>query len=218
MNDEIAGNEEGPWGIKRTPLQQFFNGTITAYETTQEPTPIQWIAFPKKVSIAFPGSNDLRWKVADSSRIFQDEYLEWSIARDDNGKIISVTYTCEGPEYWSFLSSVQRDTAIGNIYELNKPFLNGVTKDAFFLVDPNHPTDESRWIYNPLNYYNFLTTSGTITHLIQPNNTLSAEIDIAAQATVIRKDKNGKEVTDADQLIRCSQYGNPDRNSDPRIG
>jgi hypothetical protein len=51
MNDEIAGNEEGPWGIKRTPLQQFFNGTITAYETTQEPTAIQWIAFPKKVII-----------------------------------------------------------------------------------------------------------------------------------------------------------------------
>jgi hypothetical protein len=45
------------------------------------------------------GNNDKdRWQKADASRNVQDEYLEWSILRDDQGNIKSVTYTCEGPE------------------------------------------------------------------------------------------------------------------------
>ena len=85
--------------------------------------------------------------------------------------------------------------------------------DDFFLVDP--ATGDK--IYNPQNYWNDLTTNGTITHLIHPSNTLSAEVDIAAQSTVIRKDSSGNVITDPDQLIRCSQYGNPGRNSDPTV-
>lgn len=52
--------------------------------------------------------------------------------------------------------------------------------------------------------------------MIQPANTLSAEIDIAAQATVIRKGENGI-ITDEDTLINCSQYGNQFRHSDPHV-
>jgi hypothetical protein len=33
----------------RTPLPQFFNGTVTAFEQTQQPTAITWDAFPKLV-------------------------------------------------------------------------------------------------------------------------------------------------------------------------
>jgi len=51
-----------------------------------------------QVTINFGGSNDLRWKIADSSRIYQDEYLEWSLSRDKNGNITTVVFTCEGPE------------------------------------------------------------------------------------------------------------------------
>jgi len=48
MNDEVAGNVEGPYE-KRDPLTQFFNGTIVPYDTAQEPTGITWIAFPNQV-------------------------------------------------------------------------------------------------------------------------------------------------------------------------
>lgn len=48
MNDEIAGNVQGPYQ-KRDPLTQFFNGTISAYDTTQQPTGITWNAFPNQV-------------------------------------------------------------------------------------------------------------------------------------------------------------------------
>ena len=83
----------------------------------------------------------------------------------------------------------------------------------FLIVDPR--TDAA--IYNPNNYWNNSTKTGSIIHLCQPNNTLSAEIDIAAQATVLREDADGQPITDPDQLINCSRYGNPGRHSDPTV-
>lgn len=91
----------------------------------------------------------------------------------------------------------------GQMQETDLYLINPVTKAA---------------VYDPRNRWNFTTNSGTIAHLIQPNNTLSAEVDIGAQATVIRKDSQGSIVINKDKLIRCSQYGNPQRNSDPTVG
>ena len=104
MQQEITAKNDdgtplqGPNGIDRTPLDQFFNGTITPYETGQTPAAIHWTAFPKKVQVNYTKAAPLRWQIADSSRIFQDEYLEWSLNRDDNGNITKIVYTCEGPE------------------------------------------------------------------------------------------------------------------------
>ena len=42
----------------------------------------------------------------------QDEYCEWSVARNDEGKIAKITLTSEGPEYWQFLASSQPDTVV----------------------------------------------------------------------------------------------------------
>ena len=73
--------------------------------------------------------------------------------------------------------------------------------------------------YKRDNKWNSTTTSGTIAHLIQGANTLSAEVDIAAQGTVIRKrdDATGTIITDKIELINCSGYGQPKRNSDPTV-
>jgi hypothetical protein len=54
-------------------------------------------------------------------------------------------------------------------------------------------------------------------HLIQPNNTLGAEIELAAAGTIVRLRNNQLLTTEA-ELIACSRYGNPNRNSDPHIG
>ncbi|GME26684.1 putative alpha-galactosidase B [Neofusicoccum parvum] len=197
----------------RTPLSQFFNGTVDPFDTTQRPQAVTWNAFPKLVTTAYK-TTPLRWQVADASRIFQDEYLEWSASRNSSKDIISATFTCEGPEYWQFFASYQREDFIKKMRELNADAADSMSDNEFFLTDPK----TGQQVYNPNNYWNSLTTTGTIAHLVQPNNTLSAEIDIAAQATVIRKDKDGNIVTDPDRLIRCSQYGNPGRHSDPTIG
>ena len=54
-------------------------------------------------------------------------------------------------------------------------------------------------------------------HLTHPANTLEAEINIAAQATILRA-RQGQVLTDQDDLIRCAGYGAPGRASDPTIG
>ena len=163
--------------------------------------------------------------------MFQDEYLEWSVGRDENKNIINAEFTCEGPEvgvnsrllistmhlmayqYWQVFASYQRDVFLKKMRELNPDRASEMTDDdVFFLKDPK----TGARVYNPNNYWNVWSTTGSIAHLIQPNNTLSAEIDIAAQSTVIRA-KNGKVVTDQNQLILCSKYGNPGRHSDPVV-
>jgi hypothetical protein len=213
MTGEINadGNVVGPG---RTKLKQYFNGTATAYDTQQSGQAVTWNAFPKLVTTQYK-TTPLRWQVADASRQFQDEYLEWSVARDSSTKdILSASYTCEGPEYWSVFASYQKDDFIKTMRAMNEPYSEQMRDSDFFLQDPR--TGEE--IYNPSNFWNNTTTTGTIAHLVQPNNTLSAEIDIAAQATVLRKGKDGQVITDSDQLIRCSKYGSPGRHSDPTIG
>lgn len=127
--------------------------------------------------------------------MFQDEYLEWSVRRvswNVEGDVLSVSMMCEGPEYWQFYASYEQEKFISTIRQLHPGIRMEETK--FFLTDPSTGAK----VYKPNNNYNVWSTTGTIIHLIQPNNTLSAEIDIAAQGT--------------------SKYGNPGRNSDPVIG
>ena len=54
-------------------------------------------------------------------------------------------------------------------------------------------------------------------HLVQANNTLGAEIELAAAATIVRV-IDGRTLTGEQELINCSEYGAPERNSDPHIG
>lgn len=81
----------------------------------------------------------------------------------------------------------------------------------------NDVPDPKVAVCNTNNRWNDSTETGSIAHLIQRNNTLSAEIDIAGQSTVIRKDPNGNTVTNEAKLILCSQYGSAGRNSDPSV-
>ncbi|KAJ9662005.1 hypothetical protein H2201_006294 [Coniosporium apollinis] len=214
VNDEIAGRRPG-----QIPLKQFFNGTDTAYHIGQDGVKITWTGFPNKITKAFGHDDEKRWMAADMSRDIQDEYLEWSLIRDDAQNILRVTFTCEGPEYWEFLAERQIDTAIENIYKLNAPLLDEVPPSAFFSIDPRDTSNRAKWRYNPRNACNSTCTTGTITHLAHRANTLGDEINIAAQATVLRKERHSdKLITDGDKLIRWAKFGDPGRNSDPRIG
>ncbi|KAF9059705.1 hypothetical protein BDP27DRAFT_1453131 [Rhodocollybia butyracea] len=129
-----------------------------------------------------------------------------SIKRDANGKMTRIVFCNEGPEYFEFLAQYQRNTLL-DLYRSLNPGFNILEEDLF--VDN---------VYNPLNKWNSSTDTGTIMHLIQVNNTLGAEVDLGARATVQRKRPDGTLITDSDELIQCSKYGNPNRNSDPTIG
>jgi phosphatidylserine/phosphatidylglycerophosphate/cardiolipin synthase-like enzyme len=71
-------------------------------------------------------------------------------------------------------------------------------------------------VYRPRNAFNTGTTRGAM-HLVQGANTLTAEIELAAAATIRRK-RDDRELSGAQELIACSRYGDAGRNSDPHIG
>ncbi len=147
----------------------------------------------------------------------QDEYCEWFVIRDTAGKIDRVDFTCEGPEFWFALAHGYPDGIPASVKTANahgdKNKLLALYRQ---LVSPNVQMADlfKNGIYNPRNKWN--TTDGAV-HLTHPANTLEAEINIAAQATILRA-RQGQVLTDQDALICCAGYGAPGRASDPTIG
>jgi hypothetical protein len=185
------------------PRRQFFNPLVTPPAADAVDKDIEWTAFPRIVQLQSI-SDKQRWRTADSSRDAQDEYCEWSVTRDPvTDKIQRVTFTSEGPEYWQFLAA----KAPAKVLELYQQHISPNVKQADLFRDGQ---------YDARNRWNNSTTAGAM-HLIQPNNTLGAEIELAGAATIVRR-RNGTFLTEAQELIECSQYGAPERHSDPHIG
>jgi hypothetical protein len=157
----------------------------------------------------------------------QDEYCEWHVERDSlTGKILRVTFTSEPPEYWFALFGESapgdpnqfpgdRNVVLNRYREFVSPAVQPndllATTD---IVAPNG-TYATKGHYNPYNKWN--TTHG-IVHLGAPPNSLTAEIQLGADATVLRRDGRGRLLVEPEALICCARYGGPDRNSDPTIG
>ena len=187
------------------PREQFFNPTkVEIDDADAQSVDITWTAFPRNVTVNSV-SDAQRWKRADASRDLQDEYCEWSVERDgDTNKITRVTFTCEGPEYWGFLANTSPDLALQLYQEFVSP---DVKMQDLFL--PNGR-------YNPRNKWNATTINGAM-HLIQVNNSLSAEVELAGGSSVVRI-INGQTLTGEQELINCGRYGGAERHSDPHIG
>jgi hypothetical protein len=218
---------------------------------------IAWDAFPKALTKWYEGdaqADELRWRTAEVLRPVpygrtpsrkvvwaqhrqQDEYCEWFVRRDGDGRIVQVDFTTEGPEYWLFLAHGTKvlyrdlgepppfgfDGDLSLVVELYREYVNDQITEA----DLVWPTDvkvrggggmwqlrHKKGEYNPFNRWN--TTHGAM-HLTHPASTLAAEIRLAADGTVVRS-RAGRPVTDPDDLICCSGYGDPNRSSDPTIG
>lgn len=185
------------------PRLQFFNPLKTPPDAGAVDKDIEWSAFPRIVQLQSI-SDRQRWRTADSSRDTQDEYCEWSVTRDPaTDKIRRVTFTSEGPEYWQFLAAVAPD----KVLQLYQQHVSPDVKRADLFRNGR---------YVPRNRWNNSTTAGAM-HLIQINNTLGAEIELAAAATIVRT-RNGAPLTEAQALIACGQYGQEQRHSDPLIG
>ncbi|MBB3265207.1 phosphatidylserine/phosphatidylglycerophosphate/cardiolipin synthase-like enzyme [Azospirillum sp. OGB3] len=185
------------------PRPQFFNALTNPPAADARVATISWNAFPRQVK-SRALSDKQRWRVADGDRNLQDEYCEWSVSHDPaSGKILHVSFTCEGPEYWEVLATLNPDKVVDLYREFVSP---RVKREDLFLGGR----------YNRQNRFNRTTTDGAM-HLIQRANSLRAEIELGAAAT-IRRIKSGVELSGAQELILCSAYGEPGRNSDPYIG
>jgi len=163
-----------------------------------------------------------------------DEYSEFSVVRETNGKIFRIDFTSENPEYFQTLWRISPQR-VAEVYQatLNQgaPANQQVTVTVadLQLIDPQtqQPVIDpqtGRPAYNPLNRWNSGTTAvrtgdpsqftGGAMHLTATPNTLQTELGLGAGATVQRTQGN----TDPQALICCAQYGQNYRNSDPHIG
>ncbi len=189
---------------------QFYNPVSNGRPEPDLPTSatdIPWNGFPKKHGAAGPGQPPdyagAEAPVTAGTNRDQDEYLEWFVNRK-GGKIISIHFTCEAYDYFQFLAQ----TAPNKVLDLYQSYINPEVQLADLFPDgPNKP-------YDYLNKWN--TELGAM-HLTHPANNLFAEVYLAATATV-RRSQHGSEITKSIPLIRCAQYGDDARNSDPAIG
>jgi hypothetical protein len=128
-----------------------------------------WMAFPRRVLVAHRDDRRAAFAVADdevATRRWQDEYCEWRVTRNAEGKITSVVFVAETPEYWERLWAADPARVVELYQELVDP---GVGEADLRVGGPGSG-------YNRFNRFN--TTDG-IVHLIQPTNTLDAALRLA---------------------------------------
>lgn len=149
-----------------------------------------------------------------------DEYCEMAVERDgENGPIKRIHFTCENPEYWYTLWSIDPER-VAEIYRetLENDSIRLEDLQLRVLGEPVIDPATGRPAYNPLNKWNSGTVmtaaAGGAMHLTSTPNTLQTELQLAGGATVQRSQGN----ENGSQLICCGAYGQSFRNSDPHIG
>lgn len=207
----------------------FFSEVASAATSAELPVP--WNAFPLPIRRQQPTNVIARWDAANQLGTVdrsttgapapmpfrrQDEYCEWFAYRaSPGGPITRIVFTAEAPEYWIDLA--RHDFA--RVVELYRQHVSPLVQpdDLKLQRDIAFSQDEvlAKGTYNPYNEWN--TTKGVM-HLTHPANTLGAEINLAARATVPRRDVNGNRVTEVRRFACGSNFGDPNRSSDPNIG
>lgn len=196
-------------GTSGTP--QFYNPVTHGITDPDTAAEITWDGFPRRFMPQHPGSkpnyqgaepDPAHLPTSDGTRFRpQDEYLEWFAHRDASGKIVRVDFTCEAYDYYEFLGQVNPDSVVA----LYRKYIDPAATKADLFVGNQ---------YNP---WNSLNLDKGAMHLTHPANALGAEIKLAGDGTIRRKSPL-HEPTSAAALIKCSQFGDPVRNSDPKIG
>lgn len=234
-----------PWTVLNDNNRSYYYNPLTPHLPNGTPALIAWFAFPNRILVLFPNASfNEQMAYADGGphddgtygpppevngqpyspvgpRGWQDEYCEWIVRRDGNGKITQVDFTCENPEYWFALWRINPEAVLSLYRQLVGAEVQ--LADLYLLDGSNNPViDRSTGLpaYNPTNKWNTQASGGLTgaVHLISPPNTLGAEIYLAAAATLLRDNPPGTPVTDPELLIECSRYGRANRNSDPHIG
>lgn len=193
----------GSGNQKDSPRPQFFNPTKTQIAADRTEKGVFWTATPRTLLFETAAVRK-RWEIADGSRDRQDEYCEWAVARDGNGKVTRVTFTSEVPEYFKALAEDDEEKLLKLYRELIGP---QVQRGDLFEINGS---------YKGRNKWNDNTKIGPV-HLVQGSNNLGAAVELAAAATIVRV-ITGTAISAEQELILCSKYGEPRRNSDPHIG
>jgi len=230
INQYLGQNQTPPNPYNLT-QEQLWELADTGFYTDNSGNQVSFPEIPSALCPQPDWSGLLRPYGPYGPRGWQDEYCEWSVTRDAQGKITRVDFACENPEYWYSLWHISPETA-AQVYQdtLNSGLAQGipqitVTVEDLQLTDgsgnPVIDPATGKPAYNPFNKWNNGPVSirgdkasGGAMHLTSTPNTLQTEMGLAGAATVQRKSGNN----DPQALICCSQYGQPFRHSDPHIG
>jgi hypothetical protein len=244
------GMLSNPWNSTNTPrVTNYYNPVQN--NPKSKTYPVLWFAFPGRLHFNFPSATKSQLnQMADTGsmpalinnnpcgtptatipyfpygpRGWQDEYCEWAVTRNAQGKITRIDFTCENPEYWNSLWLIDPNKVV-SLYQsiLNKP---QITLADLSLPGAINPVTGGP-VYNPLNKWNSGTISnntlGGAIHLTSTPNTLQTEIGLATAATVQRNNPSGTTGNTIwplrmyNNLLCDAQYGQKNRNSDPNIG
>ena len=168
---------------------------------------VDWTAFPKTIKTEHNTPDDA-WADADRNRDNQEEYCEWEVLRDQAGRIVRITATCETIDYFTFLASVAKEVLL----TLYQKYVSAQVQMDDLIVDGR---------YNARNKWNWPQNGGThgnIMHMAQTNNSFGAAVNLAAIASWPRVDGKGQQITGEQSLIACRPFGVAGRHSDPHIG
>lgn len=216
-NNPSVLQELRKWGRSDADIR-FYNPLSLPVPEGSEPANVFWRALPTSFDDVFGGDKEALFAFLDERQQFagrltriQDEYCEWRAVKDQEGRIVRILFTSEPPEYYSFL--------------WDDPYNVGRTQTRELLVElyrercgaPVELTELAD-VAGRYNWYNEWNNAHCV-HMQQPNNTLGAQINIAARSSIVRFDTaTGQLKTEAQDLIECAEYGDPSRQSDPSIG
>lgn len=163
--------------------------------------------------------NTLSLRVRDR----QDEYLEWVVRRNSDGKIRQAIFVAEGYDYYSALFDHDEQRVVEMYREFTS--VSSITADGLraakgikrYFLNGNYQVVAEPGKFNPRNAYNI---DPGIVHLSHRANSLGAEVNLAGVSGIARKTVGGSTIAtgNPELLLCCSQGGNPNRNSDPLIG
>lgn len=182
--------------------RHFYNPVKSDTPATAQTAAVTWPAAPGRL-LSRRLSPERRWEIADDDRNQQDEYCEWSVLRDGD-KVVRVTFTTETPDYYDHLMDVDSKLLL-ELYE-----------DASGQKVPIDELRDGNGLFEAANQFNS-RTDGPIVHLMQFSNNLRAAVILAAEATVLRKGRDGRAIRHPQTLIVCGGLGDERRHSDPRI-
>ncbi|WZF21978.1 hypothetical protein WKK05_38550 (plasmid) [Nostoc sp. UHCC 0302] len=204
------------WGRSDSDLR-VYNPASMPIVSPSELKNVIWSALPTSFDEQF-NNTDEKFTFLDQRQPFdfqngssvitriQDEYCQWVVKRNTDNKITEVIFTSEPPEYYNFMfytSQESRDLLVDVYRKLTG--IQSVTIDD--LVDSSGEYD----------WYNRYNNEFAV-HMQQPNNTLGAQVNIVSRSCILRVNRLSNPITDALGLIRCGQYGDEARQSDPSIG
>ncbi|HUE95676.1 MAG TPA: hypothetical protein VMN39_03405 [Longimicrobiaceae bacterium] len=157
-------------GASRPPSSYY--DPLTTRIADAQPALVEWNAFPKRIEdrvVALPDK-----LAAADVRDSQEEYCEWCVERNSDGKIVRVTFTTEAIEYWDALWQVDPN----RVLRLYRRWINPAVQLEDLRDGAGGYDRRNRWNTGG----EILADRGGAMHMVVAINTLTLAVGVVAGA------------------------------------